>query len=188
MMKPLVFAAFFAAFFGIVPGSHAAPELPTVDPCEYSGKCSKPMQDMWNELQAAGGVHADLVPSVYSGECYYLGAGFDPAQVQWGYAFLDRKAESPDIYVGGRYCFFCSGNPYKSLTIETARQQNSDIYDSNQKLSLANDFAFIDLNPNATTPGGVLITWFRESANGDRLYSFGTWGSETLRFCRFQRH
>lgn len=172
LMKNLIAALLFC-----ISSAHAAPLPP--DPCAGLD-CSDPMKAIAANFKAGTGFREGELPYLASGACYHSAYYYNPNIMHFGVAFMDLH--EGDVYMGGSFGFFYKENPYKSMTIEEARQIPR-LYDPNHKMSFGFDYAFADMNPGGEEPW---LYWVKQD-NG-RLYLIGQWGFSHRVFCEMVRH
>ena len=124
----------------------ASAELPQ-HPCN-GRDCSPSMHKMVEHFDQSLPIETLDQPTVFSGECYHAGYGYDSNKTQHGMILLDQIDNSDKIWFNGVFTFFYKENPYKDHNVEQARKvfphlNKAHLVNSPQNISVA-DFSTDD--------------------------------------------
>jgi len=127
-----------------------------------SGRCSTPQQKIWNEFNTGQSPSWDSMPQVFSGSCYHSSKNYNNKTEHYSGFIID--AEKDGFSFHGKHSFFAKENPYKDLTIETAR----DTFKKQTvlRIDVFQDYGFYNANPGAETP---IRYWFREGVDDQNI-------------------
>jgi hypothetical protein len=159
--------------------AQAAP-IPPAPGCGYG--CSQQMQSILADYQAAGQIDTAHLPAIFSGECYHLTQEYYPDQTHYGFTLLEQK--DGEFYMGGVFAFFYKENPYRSLTVDQARDLTPRRFDNHHHLSFGENFAYADMNPE--DPSMPWRFWLKQKENNILL--LGQWGKAHFLYCRFPQN
>ncbi len=140
--------------------------------------CGLVQQKMWQRFEKAVGLDLDLIPSVYSGNCYHNSPMLDPHINHFGGVLIDKRGSQ--VFFDGKFSFFERKQPYAHLTLETARIRFAALWG----LTLHDEFAYAE----ASDSRQPFRYWLRQDAQGDGLLLVGYFGYRHTILCALDRH
>lgn len=124
---------------------------------------------------------------VYSGSCYHLAASMEANHEHHGLVLFDPMKDESLGY-SGIFSYFASLDPYKDLTVETARQYVSERGGQTHSVVLQPSRAHVVRKYGNL---GQIEDWFRTDESGENLYQVSHWNLTTDQqrsFCHLKRH
>jgi hypothetical protein len=140
--------------------------------------CGPVQQEIWNRFQGADALDTELIPAVYSGNCFHNSPAYDPHIPQFGGVLIDKVQEN--IYFRARFSFHVKTHPYADLSVETARDRFPEYYE----VTPHSIFAYAE-SSDSLAP---FRYWFRQEAVTNDLLLVGYFGWKHTILCALDRH
>ena len=140
--------------------------------------CGPMQKDIWNRFQGATGLKLRLIPSVYSGTCYYDSHAYNPHIPQFGSVLVDKINDN--VFFSGKFSFYEQTHFYADLNVETARKR----FRKHFGITLYDMFAYAE----ASDSFAPFRYWFRQEADTNDLLLVGYFGFDYTLLCAMNRN
>ncbi len=144
----------------------------------FGSFCGPEQQEIWDRFQGASGLNSFLIPSVYSGTCFYNSPAYDPHTPQFGGVLIDKV--NGHVFFHGRFSFYKQQHPYADLSVEAARERFPERYE----VTLLDIFAYAE----AVDSMAPFRYWLRQDADTKGLLLVGYFGYSHTILCAMDRH
>jgi hypothetical protein len=140
--------------------------------------CGSVQQEIWNRFQGANGLKLVLIPSVYSGICYYDSSSYNPHTPQFAVVLIDKV--HGHMFFHGKFSFHKKINPYADLSVEAAKERFTESFE----VTTYDIFAYAE-SSNSLAPYRY---WFRQEAGTNDLLLVGYFSYDNTILCTLDRH